>query len=362
MLKKVAMTKFGGRQRLVSARQKGVEAASIRALALTPEPSQYPGSAAEESQALEVLERLAREIEDFESANSLAAIFDWLKAAYPLLQLPRALSNAKVYGIYIPLSRRFNALIEVVAVRDQEVFMPRLAVALLRQHVRDLGSLLGSYQVAGVGADDEAIFASIGAWLTYLSEIAQILSLIEEADDEVAIYAAKDFFITFKSSLASLGHPAELTDQAAHRRSLSVVTSVVSRLVQVIFAFNRSVKTSDLCTITDAQAQLRELTQQFGETEGLDSTKELFAVTAGEVVAVFEAPDVNTSTADDACQRLKAVSESLEGEIQLRTAPGYSLFVHTVSLRVLLKNLHVSDAGSDQFLAQLAGRTVTDLF
>jgi hypothetical protein len=41
-------------------------------------------------------------------------------------------------------------------------------------------------------------------------------------------------------------------------------------------------------------------------------------VTSGEVAEIFEAPDVNTSTADDACQRLKVVSESLEKEIQLR--------------------------------------------
>jgi hypothetical protein len=144
-------------------------------------------------------------------------------------------------------------------------------------------------------------------------------------------------------------------------RSLAILTHTILPILSTIFSFNQQIDSSGLCTVTDVQNQLSQLTSLVEPMRELPAEQEAFAHARLEVEELLSAPDINTSSADHASQILRRFHGQVALQVQSDKSDAFRLYVATINLRVSLANLHVSDAENDLFIADTAGAAKSEL-
>lgn len=285
--------------------------------------------------------------------------FEFVEKTAPALQHPYFKDDEKLKSRYTKIYQRYtNFLTKLVA--EPALLLPRPAVDRASKYLHCILITLQNYNKMDLIKQDEKALEIIYKWCEYLLDAVKIVDLVNDADDEAAIVTAKTFFLTFRSGLASFSLPAETLDEIVHRRTLSQLTVATLKTLLAIIQFNSSVTFEEYCTVRSAQSQLEELSQAFKDAPVATQQKKLFEETSEEVNKIISASDVNTSTADCAAQMLREVHLSLESDIKTMDDPESDLFSRTISVRLSIANLHVSDADEDSKLAELSTQVVSD--
>lgn len=365
MLRKVTVSKLARRGTRNATKSDSVSFMGFKIFYLKPSTNAWRLPVPEEEledriaksiENLNIIERGLNELEVPETPfmNKL----EWLEKSLPIIDVVVWQGHPEVAKRYDEIAVRFNAFVDYLV---SGCVLPRETLVLCCSRVKNLLELLARYREFEAVQADEQSMKTIDRWSEYFRDALRVMSIIEQADDELAIYFAKSFLGTFRGSIPPFAHPADMIDQKVGRKTLSMLSAATQKTLDLLVQdFLQTVKSSDLCTINDAQQQLKDLMERFEACEVSPEAKKLMKEIGEQVENILAAPDVNISTADDASQRLRAVHLALEPEVKAVGDEAYQLLCETVGMRASLKNLHVSDAEVDQKLADLSSITISD--
>ena len=329
-----------------------------------PEPSkleEFKGKDETETQlAYEATEKSIANIENniFRiNKKSLFDKYDFVEQSAPGLQQPCFNGDEKLKGRYTKVYKKFNDLI-VGLVSEPVNLLPRQAVDRIDNYMKCLIQTLVFYRENEAVKNDKQGRSTAEKWHEYLSDSQRVINIINMSYDEVAIITANQFFLTFRSGLASFTTPAETLDELVHRRSLSSLITTILRTMLTIIQFNQNVIYDEYCTVQTANLKVNELTQQFKDSHVAEQQKRLYEEAREQVTKIINASDVNTSTADSAAQLLRNVHGSLESDIKTPDDEEMTLYVSTIGVRLSIINLHVSDADPDSKLSELTTNVI----
>lgn len=370
MLSKITTSKLtSSRSRSRSRNKTGTQSGVLNfKLYQVPEPSKIDTEyyknkdEAEIQAAYEATEKSVSNIENniFRiNKKSLFDKYDFVENSAPGLQNPCFKNDEKLKSRYSKVYKKFNDLI-VGLLSEPLLLLPRQAVDRVDKYLKCICDTLVFYRSKETVINDKQGYSLCEKWYDYLSDSLRIIDIISNADDEVAIATGHQFFLNFRSGLASFTTPAEKLDELTSRRSLSSLITTTLRTMLTIIQFNQYVQYDEYCTVQSAQNQLDELTQKFKDSQVALQTKKSYEQTKNQVRQIISASDVNTSTADSAAQLLREVHVSLENDIRTPDDEEMTLFLSTIGVRLSIINLHVTDAGPDPKLSELTSTVATD--
>ena len=365
MLRKVTVSKLARRGQRIATKSESVAFMGFKIFYLKPSASAFKNKIPDE----ELGEKINHSIENLNIVErGLPTVsgeetpfmdkLEWLERSLPLLEDVVWQDHPEIAERYDTFIVKFNAFVDDLI---NGSVLPRPTVVACCERLKNLLALLATYkEMEAIQADEQSV-KTIDRWSEYFREALRVMSIVEEADDELAIYFAKSFLSTFRGSVPPFAHPADMIDQKAGRKTMAMLAAATQKILDLLVQeFLPTVKSSDLCTVTDAQQQLASLRERFASSGVSADAKKLMEEIGEQVEKILAAPDVNVSTADDASQKLRAVHIALEPEVKACGDEAYQLFCETVGLRASLKNMHVSDAEVDQKLADLSSITISD--
>ncbi|OHT13980.1 hypothetical protein TRFO_15753 [Tritrichomonas foetus] len=285
--------------------------------------------------------------------------FLFIEKTAPSLQNPCFNGDDNLKRRYSKIITKYNVTI-LSLINEPDLILPRPAVARSCEYIQCIIRMLNEYREIEAVTEDKTSIPIIEKWLEYLTDMIKSMILVNRADDEVSILAAKSFFLTFRSGLASFSMPAEKLDTLARRRSLTALTTVTLRSLLSIIQFTQNVVFEEYCTVNTALQQMKELSQKFAKSKVAVQQKKLYEEMSRNVVQIISASDVNTSGADSAAMKLREVHISLESDIKKHDDEEMSLFLATVGVRYSINNLHVADAEEDMKLKELVNSVSAD--
>ena len=285
--------------------------------------------------------------------------FEFIEQTAPALQAPCFKDDDSLQSRYAKIYSRYNNVINTITT-EHELLLPRPAVDHASKYVNCIILVLNKYHEILATKSNTSGLQLIERWLDYLGDMSKILNMINNADDEIAIIAAKNFFLNFRSGLASFTLPSETLDGFVGHRSLSALTLSALKILLIIIQFIQNVSYEEFCTTNVAQSQLDELDQKFKSSHVALQQKKLFEELSSDVRAIISATDVNTSKADAAAMKLREVHLSLESDIKSLSDEEMTLFLSTIGVRYSITNLHVSDSEPDVKLTEMANALIGD--
>ena len=276
----------------------------------------------------------------------------FVERSIPLLNSMYLEEDPELASQYDQIIPKVNNVIKGLS-NDSSFILPRQAVAMLNTRLQAIVTIL---QYCRQLQEEEEKSPIIDNWIDYFSDILRCNNIVCDADDEVAIVGSKSFYVTSRSGIASFSQQAETLDQKYKMRSFLHLTKIILFLTEKIIKFNQQILFTELCSVEDAQAQLKDLEKEFKKSK----SKDLYEQQKSSIASQLSSPELNYSIADNVSQQLKSIHVGLEPKIKSDEDDEYELFIMTIGVRLSILNLHVSDADPDAKLQELSETTIAD--